>query len=221
MKTIYVLNLTGKRILILMLFFLLMLTVSFAVGGYLNIKLIDLRSLSMSQNSSSKSNIDVADIETYIIEDTNNKKIEKESNSYLRPAEIDFNENEKLTVLSEPSDIKVGAKEEIKKRLDTANISQSKPSIEKKTASLNKSTVENINEYYTLQLGAFKNEKDANLYKNQLMAKGIATRVDKGAAYYFIRTGKADDKSKLEYLYNKIKNELKINVLYVKRKVSG
>ena len=211
MKTVYVLNLTSKRIAILMGFMLILFGVSFYFGGYFQAdkKSIELISFLKNKNYDQPKE----EIETFTIEDESFAEPNaNDSDFYLKPADIEIQkidlEPENLEILKPPQNSEITPRTKI--------IS---PVVEKRPEPVVKKT--GFSEYFSLQLGAFSKESEAKIYQKELKLKGIASRIDKGNNYYFIRTGKAPEKDELQYLYKKIKDQLKIDVLYIKRKVSG
>jgi len=74
--------------------------------------------------------------------------------------------------------------------------------------------------YYTIQLAAFKHERDALSYKKELKEKGLETRIDRGILYYFVRIGKEQKEEKLDPMLRKIRDTLKLEAIVVHQKIS-
>ncbi|MDH5720578.1 MAG: SPOR domain-containing protein [Spirochaetia bacterium] len=217
MKTVYVLNLTSKRIAVLTGMMLIFMGTSFFFGGYFDADKKSLQFLSFLKNKSYERPIE--EIETFTIEETETKELNASENEfYMRPAEI---EPKGTLITKESSDNEILKPYSAPTKEDTT-ISKTENSSLAQVSFIsqapNKKT--DLREHFSLQLGAFSKESEAVVFQKELKQKGVATRIDKGSKYYFIRTGKTASKNELNYLYNKIKNELKINVMFIKRKVS-
>lgn len=74
--------------------------------------------------------------------------------------------------------------------------------------------------YYTIQIGAFRHEKDALALKNKLIDKGVSARVDGGKSYFFVRYGKSSDRERMVSLLKKIEPKLGLKAIVVKQKAS-
>lgn len=74
---------------------------------------------------------------------------------------------------------------------------------------------------YTVQVAAFKHEKDALRLKSDLKKKGISARVEKGIRYYFVRTGKASSRKGLSSLARKVKSKTGIQTMVVRMRQKG
>jgi cell division septation protein DedD len=105
-----------------------------------------------------------------------------------------------------------------KKEVENTDVKNSVKPLAKSVSKSSNTEKEGI--FYTVQVGAFAHEKDANELVKDLKKKGVDARVDKGTLYYFVRTGKASRKEALEPVYQKLTKKIKLNAIIIQKKIS-
>ena len=71
--------------------------------------------------------------------------------------------------------------------------------------------------FYTIQVGAFHHEKDAKSLVSRLKKKDIKAYIRKGVKYYYVRAGKANSKEKLFTRQTQIEQEANVKTLILKK----
>jgi len=222
MKKLYIVNLNKTRIFILTGIFLILMGIVFAAGARYNhfnsqenhadISIGDTTSANLSQSGGSgKDELTMENSVTHLDPalPEEDKKLFGENKVIIEndPFIVDLHNN-----LSSNNENPIEEKKS--KNLNDPHISESK--ISKPVKKSKKISTENIavEKYYTLQLGAYKHEKDAQKFKKRLEALGIESRVDQGILYYFVRSGKSKTEKGLDSHIQKIK-ENKLEALVV------
>lgn len=210
-KKIYVVNLDNKRIILLMGSFILLISLSFLIGlksDFKNKHIIIPASESMGESLNSDTNQVLA-----------SANASKENNVLVLPEEDTriFEKHESQTrddsFLGDPPERSVIKKMALPPQKNTVV----KERVKKENS---ETTLEKLEKYYTIQIGAYVHEKDAISYQARLKKKDIESRIDHGKMYYFVRAGKSADKESLQPLLKKINNTLKLQAIVVQRKIS-
>ena len=69
---------------------------------------------------------------------------------------------------------------------------------------------------YTIQVGAFRHEKDAKSLVSRLKKKKIKSYIDRGVKYYYVRTGKASSKERLLAQKSRLDRAVNVKTLILK-----
>jgi len=222
MKKLYIVNLNKTRIFILTGIFLIIMGIFFAAGARYNhfnsqknhveIPIGDTTSANLSQSGGiGKDELIMENPVTHLdpVLPEEDQKLFGENKVIIEndPFILDLHNN-----LSSSTDDSIEEKKS--KNLNASHLPENK--ISKPSKKSNKFLTENrsIEKYYTLQLGAYKHEKDAQKFKKRLEALGIESRVDQGILYYFVRSGKSKTEKGLDPQIQKIK-ENKLEALIV------
>ena len=156
--------------------------------------------------------------ESVLIENANEKAeqaLEERSNLSEQALINDFNEDMivvdnddfgKYDIIKGPPSKSNTVKSVVSKPVATVNNKVVKP----KTAKTKRS------DQYTIQVAAFVKEKAANSLRSKMKKSGISARVDRGARFYYVRSGLAKNRQSLKKNLDKIIKLFKVKP-YLKR----
>ena len=70
--------------------------------------------------------------------------------------------------------------------------------------------------FYTIQVGAFRHEKDAKALVSRLKKQNLKSYIDRGVKYYYVRMGKANSKERLLSQKSRVERAVNVKTLILK-----
>ncbi|MDH4200925.1 MAG: SPOR domain-containing protein [Spirochaetia bacterium] len=220
-KKVYVVNLNKSRVVILTGTFIFLMSLTFLAGvkwvktePVENTNPLQLpRELSRGDHMEDPPEIPATPLNSpksiADLPEEDNRMFEKNSRDKEDPF---LNAPQEKNVFEKSKGIKSVSSKEQKSRVEKKNVNR-EDKIEKEEVSSQKSE-----KYFSVQIGAFVHEKDANSLKARLIEKKMDARVEKGSQYYYVRAGKAKNKKNLDTMIKKIHDRLNIQAIVVQNK---
>lgn len=198
-KEVYVVNLDHRRIFLLSGSFLLLLGVAFWLGSSLN---TSNRYQAIQEQETQTFSLDT-------IEDSEalRRRAQEELTRLENPPSVQGQQTENVFNASIP----VREDPVVSDNVSSRSTSSHSYTNKKQTRISVSSSHSQTDGFYTVQVAAYKHEKDARRVARDLQTKGIAkVRVDRGILYYYVRAGKAVRENSLVSLNQKIEKILDV-----------
>ncbi len=216
-RTFYVINLDNKRIGVILALLSIMLTSFFLLGMSVGKK----KAMTQTEKSegmelvSEKYELPGLEKKEEIVknEDPNSQKQTDHEKKAVEMVELKPANSEKFKINND----KISA---------SFPDSDSSPAITKK-ANIKKSKKIKMNEsstisteVFTVQLGAFRNKKEASTLKKELIRakKGLNPYIQKEGAYYCVRVGKSKDKKELKKIIARLGQSFQSSAMIIRSK---
>ncbi|RME89010.1 MAG: SPOR domain-containing protein [Candidatus Hydrogenedentota bacterium] len=211
-KEVYILQLDKNRLFIVGGLFILLLSGSFLLG----------QKFAPTNEVANFSNIDKTETALDVIQ-KEQAKLPSEEPSLPAEAALPATNTEVSKVANVSVEVEEHKKQEPLKIIKEETLIQDDPFLhppsKRKKTKFPKKTQKKIKEaFYTVQAAAFKWENQAKKLERKLKSKGLSARVVRGLRFYFVRVGKAQNKTKLQTLLKRVEKITKSKPMIVRQK---